>query len=830
MQSIRYLQLAVVVALLALVGCGTGTLPTQLDAAPELQAAAFTSSLVAKHSDKCLDVKGGSFRNGSSLEQESCSSSEAPNFEFLPVAGKSATYLVKNARTGKCLDIFRAKTQNGADLIQYSCGEGAHQHFQLVDAGKGYYQLKADHSNKCVDVFRAYKADSTNVTQYTCHSASERGGKGNQLWKISTDGNPTESGSPSDSDDSDENDKPAPDAKVAFTSTLIAEHSDKCLNAAGNSAVAQQACANSKTFDFEFIAVSGKRDTYQIKNARTDKCLDIAGSKTDNGVALTQASCDEGKNQQFQLVSAGDDYQVKAQHSGKCLDVYRAGTSDGTRVTQYRCHSAAEYKKEGNQLWQISTDGSENTPDKPEPEPEPEPTPEPTPEPKPEPQPKNMCTASKLECLEVHPSGRYLQTVSGDPFFPIADTAWGLITLTESQVEYYMKERKAEGFNTILGPVVWGNEFSAPRGGLMETPNTTNEARYQHLDMIVEKALKHGLYLTFVTNWGEGYKMKRYGSNANAEKYMTWLGNRYKDYPHIMWSLVGEYSLDVSSVSRVKAMGRGLDKVVGDTHLITVHPAGGAGFNKQSSSDYFHGESWLDYNMIQTWTYDESTWKKTAADRKERPVKPTWVSETKYVEDSANQFRMRRNAYWSVMSGSLGFGHGHDGVWRGTRPKYDSRTKKYYNWNSIVRALKDKSGPEMGYVHDLVMSRAKTPSGKTVFFDRQPDDSVIRSGNTGNIDPRRGDTHLAASSDKYGRYFMVYVPTAGKARTVKVDMTKISGGKAKAWWFNPSNGKGYSAGTHGTNNSAATFKTPDSGEDWVLVVDDASIGWSAPGR
>ena len=85
MQSIRYVQLAVVAVLLALVGCGTSTLPTQSEATPELQAVAFTSSLVAKHSDKCLDVKGGSFRNGSTIEQESCSSSEAPNFEFVPV-------------------------------------------------------------------------------------------------------------------------------------------------------------------------------------------------------------------------------------------------------------------------------------------------------------------------------------------------------------------------------------------------------------------------------------------------------------------------------------------------------------------------------------------------------------------------------------------------------------------------------------------------------------------------------------------------------------------------------------------------------------------------
>ena len=206
--------LAVVVLLLALVGCGTGTLPARSGASPELQATAFTSTLVAKHSGKCLDIKGGSFRNGSSMEQEGCSGSEAPNFEFLPVAGKSATYLIKNTRTGKCVDVFRAKKDNRAGVIQYSCGEGANQHFQLTDAGGGYYQLKAQHSGKCVDVRWALKKDGTEIIQYSCQSSSVRQKNGNQLWKISTRGSPSGGGEPpSGSDDGNDNSgKPEADA------------------------------------------------------------------------------------------------------------------------------------------------------------------------------------------------------------------------------------------------------------------------------------------------------------------------------------------------------------------------------------------------------------------------------------------------------------------------------------------------------------------------------------------------------------------------------------------------------------------------------------------
>ena len=602
----------------------------------------------------------------------------------------------------------------------------------------------------------------------------------------------------------------------AFTSTLVAKHSGKCLVIKGDStsngaAAEQRDCDDSEATEFRFVPVSGQSDVYTIRNVKSDKCLDVFRAKTERGTELVQYSCGEGDNQHFKLIKVtGDYYQLEAQHSEQCVDVFRALKADGTKVVQYTCAKEPQRTQQGNQLWRVQRNVA--------------PPPPPPP------------PSGGLERLKVNSSGRYLQTVSGDPFFPVADTMWGLRTLTESQVDTYFKERKREGFNTILGPVVWGNEYGVPGVGSLERPSKDNEAHYAHLDMIVEKAEQYGLYLVFVTNWTEhdnASVMKLYGTDKNAEDYMTWLGNRYKKYPNIMWSLVGEYSLDVSYVNRVKAMGRGLQRAVGDSQLISVHPAGGAGFNKQSSADYFKNESWLDLNMIQTWRDDDSTWKKTAADLKNDPSRPTWVSETKYVEDGADAYRMRRNAYWSAMSGSLGFGHGHDGVWRGTRPGYDPRTKKSYNWNSVLRALDDESGPQMGYLHNLVMSRAVTPSGQVALFDFRPDLSIVKSSNPENAYPDRGDLHIAALRDTKGRTLMVYIPTKGSPRTVKVDIGKATGQSARFWWFNPSNGASDYAGITGLNGSSQvrTFKTPAGSDDWVLVVDSSDAKWEGrPGE
>ena len=188
----RYV-LSCAILLLLLVGCSSEPLPVH-PTTFSVQATAFTSTLAAKHSGKCLNVKGGSSRNAARLEQRACSRSAAPTFDFVRVPGKRNTYTLRNTRTGKCLDIFRARRQNGTNLIQYRCGEGSNQHFELVRAGNGYYQLKAGHSGKCLDVFRAYKADGTRVVQYRCHRAAERLGKGNQVWKISRQDEPANPG------------------------------------------------------------------------------------------------------------------------------------------------------------------------------------------------------------------------------------------------------------------------------------------------------------------------------------------------------------------------------------------------------------------------------------------------------------------------------------------------------------------------------------------------------------------------------------------------------------------------------------------------------------
>jgi len=71
---------------------------------------------------------------------------------------------------------------------------------------------------------------------------------------------------------------------------------------------------------------------------------------------------------------------------------------------------------------------------------------------------------------------------------------------------------------------------------------------------------------------------------------------------------------------------------------------------------------------------------------------------------------------------------------------------------------------------------------------------------------------------------MAYLPVGG---TITADMTKISGTQAQGWWYNPQDGSITNLGLFATSGSKS-FTAPD-GNDWVLVLDDASRKFAAPG-
>ncbi len=103
---------------------------------------------------------------------------------------------------------------------------------------------------------------------------------------------------------------------------------------------------------------------------------------------------------------------------------------------------------------------------------------------------------------------------------------------------------------------------------------------------------------------------------------------------------------------------------------------------------------------------------------------------------------------------------------------------------------------------------------------RIPDDSLIVSANG------EGREHLCATRGADGRYAMVYFPSAVRAATI--DLSKVSGAQMRAWFYDPHTGLAQDAGLF-TEKAPREFVMPLEWHDWVLVLDDASAGYGAPG-
>ena len=74
-----------------------------------------------------------------------------------------------------------------------------------------------------------------------------------------------------------------------------------------------------------------------------------------------------------------------------------------------------------------------------------------------------------------------------------------------------------------------------------------------------------------------------------------------------------------------------------------------------------------------------------------------------------------------------------------------------------------------------------------------------------------------------GSYLYVY-NSDGAAMTI--DTTKLSSSNVKIWWYNPRTGESTSETRMVSGN--VEFTCPDQ-NDWVLVIDDVSKNYPAPG-
>ncbi|MHB8897931.1 MAG: glycoside hydrolase family 140 protein [Thermoguttaceae bacterium] len=388
--------------------------------------------------------------------------------------------------------------------------------------------------------------------------------------------------------------------------------------------------------------------------------------------------------------------------------------------------------------------------------------------------------------LCVSPSGRYLQTQEGKPFFYLGDTAWELFhRLDRQEADLYLEDRARKGFTVIQAVVL------AELDGL-NTPNANgdrplegndpgrpNEAYFRHVDTIVDKAQSLGLYMGMLPTWGDKWN-KKWGvgpeifTPENAAAYGEFLGRRYRDKP-IIWILGGDRSPDTEQhLAIVRAMAAGLGKGDGGNHLATYHPQGG-----NNSAQWFHGDDWLDFNMFQSGHSEVNlpNYRTTLDNYRRTPVKPTLDGEPRYEDHPINwkpangwfdEYDVRQAAYWSTLSGACGHTYGDHNIWQmwqqGRAPISSARTP----WR---QALDHPASAQMGHMRRLLESCR--------FHELEPDPALL-------ADPAgEGAEHVSVARTADRQLALVYLPTG---RPVEVYLGMLAGKAIEASWFDPRTG------------------------------------------
>lgn len=444
-----------------------------------------------------------------------------------------------------------------------------------------------------------------------------------------------------------------------------------------------------------------------------------------------------------------------------------------------------------------------------------------------------LISSVSAQMLKISPNRKFFVQSDAKPFFWLGDTGWLLFKkCSREETIQYLETRRRQGFNVIQVMLLhdvknsknfYGDEaiVNSDVSKLIVTDgknfkDSTEYDYWDHVEWAIDEAAKRGLMMALVPIWGSNVKAGLV-NETQAKIYAEFLAERFKNKPNVVWLNGGDLKGDEGEAVW-KMLGATLRKN-DPNHLITFHPRG-----RYSSSDWFHDEEWLDFNMFQSGHrnyaqdnspndkhhFGEDNWRFVQMDLKFNLTKPTLDGEPSYenipqgLHDAKNPrwnaADVRRYAYWSVFAGGAGFTYGENSMIQfykkgDANPAYSAEI----DWREAINA---SGANQMQYLKNLMLSKP--------YFERVPANDLVAN---------QGEKYDYIAATKGKTYALFYTYTG---RKIDVKMGFLNAKNLRASWFDPRTGKLFKIGKI-KNEAVKSFDPPDkekAGNDWVLVIEN----------
>ncbi|KAL2842001.1 hypothetical protein BJX68DRAFT_270941 [Aspergillus pseudodeflectus] len=467
---------------------------------------------------------------------------------------------------------------------------------------------------------------------------------------------------------------------------------------------------------------------------------------------------------------------------------------------------------------------------------------------------------------------RTLTDSEGNPTFWQADTAWEIFhRLNVSEVEYYLSDRAAKGFNVIYGTII------AELDGLT-VPNQNgdlpfidydvrkpNEPYFHWVDTVISMASKYRITVALVPAWGRWVNGGWHGpplilNMSNAAIFGNYIGRRYAGLPKIIggdsnrwWTLINMDSMSQSQtnstpditdsgpvfIELANAIHRAEVPILqtrGLSPFMTYHGTNAwlSAFPDSTASAMFGNETWLSMDAVQTGHSDINSsqshsfynldymyqWVpianqdavKEMYDRK--PARPVMDLENHYEYWNSSISRNEDGSYrWNssfVRNGAWhAFCAGSAGVTYGEQAVWQFANPERFNGTTGLNEtwFDGLKRPASGQFRYL-----RSYVEQHLGTHRIPDYTLLTTS------PGTEYAEIMAIRDQWWTWVTVYVPMG---QTFGLDVRNLTGASdLQAWWFVPRNGSFLPIDTI-SRSANLTFVPPTGGtidDDWVLLL------------